>query len=85
LLRVTIDPEGETPLYRQVAEILRARIVSGELAAGRPLPSEQSLRQTHGISRGTARHAAALLVAEGWVRTSPGRGHYVVPEGERPG
>lgn len=80
----TIDPEGETPLYRQVAEILRARIESGELASGRPLPSEQSLRQEFGISRGTARHAAALLVEAGWARTSPGRGHYVVREDERP-
>jgi DNA-binding GntR family transcriptional regulator len=72
------------PIYRQVAEILREMITSGELPAGRPLPSEQALRQTYGISRGTARHAAALLVEAGWARTSPGRGHYVIAEDERP-
>ena len=80
-----IDPEGETPIYQQVAEILRARIASGELVAGRPLPSENALRQEFGISRGTARHAAALLVQEGLARTSLGRGHFVVREEERPG
>ena len=81
---MTIDPEGERPIYQQLADVLREMIMSGELPAGRALPSEQVLRQIHGVSRGTARHAAALLVAEGLLRTSPGRGHYVVPAKERP-
>jgi GntR family transcriptional regulator len=86
LLRVTmIDPEGEQHIYRQVAEILRALIASGELVAGRPLPSENALRQEFGISRGTARHAAQLLVDAGLVRTSVGRGHFVIRPDERPG
>jgi DNA-binding GntR family transcriptional regulator len=81
---VTIDPEGERPIYQQLADVLRDMIMSGELPAGRPLPSEQVLRQTYGVSRGTARHAAALLVAEGLARTSPGRGHFVTRSDERP-
>ena len=79
-----IDPEGEEPVYRQLASVLRARIVSGDLPAGRPLPSETTLMQETGLSRGTVKHAARLLVEEGWVRTSPGRGHFVIPADERP-
>jgi DNA-binding GntR family transcriptional regulator len=82
---VIIDPEGEEPVYRQLASVLRARIVSGDLPAKRPLPSEMTLMQETGLSRGTVKHAARVLVEEGLVRTSPGRGHYVVPEDERRG
>lgn len=81
---VTIDPEGERPLYEQIASVLRGRILEGELLPGRPLPSEQAIKQEFGVSRGTARKAAGLLAADGLIRMSPGRGHYVVPEEERP-
>jgi len=80
---VTIDPLGETPVYLQLAGILRARIRSGELAAGRPLPSYMTLMQEHGVARGTAAKAVQVLVGEGLARVVPGKGVYVVPKGER--
>ena len=43
-----IDHDGETPIYLQLAAILRAQIASGELAPGRPIPSEKSLMQQYG-------------------------------------
>lgn len=81
---MTIDPDGERHVYRQLADILRAQITSGELPGGARLPSEARLRREYRVSRHTARHAVGLLVAEGLVRTVVGRGQFVVPETERP-
>jgi GntR family transcriptional regulator len=81
---VTIDHRGERPVYLQLAAILRAQIVSGELEPGRPIPSEVTLTQRYGVARGTARKAVGLLRDEGLVRFVFGRGTFVVPESERP-
>ena len=75
---MSIDHLGETPVYLQLAEILRARIKSGNLAVGRPLPSLPHLQAEYGISRGTASRAVAVLVADKLVRIVPGRGAFVV-------
>ena len=75
---VSIDPLGETPVYLQLAAILRDRIKSGELPPNRPLPSLMTLQQEYGIARGTAAKAVRVLVEEKRVRIVPGRGAYVV-------
>jgi len=77
--RTTVDPESATPVYVQVAEILRARIESGELVPDRPVPSEAQLQQEFGVARGTARKGIALLREQGLVVTVRGRGSFVSP------
>ncbi len=77
--RETVDPQSATPVYMQVAEILRARIESGQLLPDRPVPSETQLQQEFGVARGTARKAIAVLREQGWVITVMGRGSYVNP------
>lgn len=81
---MTIDREGELPLYEQVAAILLERILDGTLPPGRPLPSEKTLQQEYGIARETARHAVKIVKDKGYLRTSPGRGHFVIPQDEWP-
>ena len=80
---VTIDHLGGTPVYLQLAAILRDGIASGELAPDRPLPSYTTLMQEHGIARGTAAKAVQVLVGEGLVKIVPGRGAYVTRPDER--
>ena len=75
---VTIDHLSGTPVYQQLAAILRDQIASGELEPDRPLPSHIALVQTYGVARGTAAKAVSLLVSEGLVRIVPGRGAFVV-------
>jgi DNA-binding GntR family transcriptional regulator len=77
--RETVDPQRATPVYVQVADILRSRIQSGRLLPDRPVPSEAQLQQEFGVARGTARKAIALLREEGLVVTVEGRGSYVNP------
>ena len=72
-----IDHEGPVTPYRQLAEILKARIARGDWAEGRPIASETRLVQEYGLARSTVRRAIAVLVEDGAVWTVQGRGTYV--------
>lgn len=68
---------SDRPAYKQLADLLRQQIITGELAPGAPLPSEARLRQELSVSRNTVRLAVQLLRSEGHVTTEHGRGTYV--------
>jgi GntR family transcriptional regulator len=72
-----VDHMDPTPLYVQLANILRAMIESGELQPRAPLPSESYLQEQHGVARGTVRSAIGILRDEGLVITIAGRGTFV--------
>jgi DNA-binding GntR family transcriptional regulator len=74
---VPVDHEAETPLWQQLAAILRAQIQSGKLPPGRVMPSETTLMQEHQLARGTVRKAIDALVHEGLVNRVQGRGTFV--------
>jgi GntR family transcriptional regulator len=65
-------------MYRQIAEDLRQKIESGELARGSQLPTELELRELYDASRNTVRDAVKLLITRGLVETRPGQGTFVV-------
>jgi DNA-binding GntR family transcriptional regulator len=73
-----IDPTGPVPPYRQIAEIIRKRIESGEYPKGSRIPTESEMVETWEVARTTARRAIALLREEGLVYTVPQRGTYVL-------
>ena len=78
------------PMYKRVAEDLRGKIESAQIAPGSQLPTELELMEDYGerfgdssgrgstISRNTVRDAIKLLVARGLVVTRPGKGTFVV-------
>jgi DNA-binding GntR family transcriptional regulator len=78
---VTVDHEGKTPLYLQIAAILRGEIERGVYPPGRPVPSETQLMQRFEVARLTARKAVRVLASEGLVEVVPGRGAYVAERG----
>jgi hypothetical protein len=61
----------------QLAALLRARIGSGELARGKPLPDASALMQQYGVTEDTVAAAVRVLVAEGLAYVVEGRGAYV--------
>jgi len=67
----------DAPLYRQVAEGLRRRILTGELTPGAQLPTEMALCDTLGISRHTAREALRILTEDGLILRRRGAGTVV--------
>jgi DNA-binding FadR family transcriptional regulator len=79
-----INPRpGGPPVYLQLAEILRTRIVTGKIAAGQALPSERTLQQEHALGRHTVRKAMAVLRAEGLVTFVRGTGMVARERAER--
>ena len=66
------------PMYRQIAEDLRARIETGEIAPGEQLPTELELRDSYSASRNTIRDAIKFLATRGLVETKPGQGTFAV-------
>jgi GntR family transcriptional regulator len=77
---LAIDRTSDRPVYKQVADALRAAVLSGELPEGGPIPSETELMERYGVSRNSARSAVALLRIEGVVLTEHGRGSFVRPQ-----
>jgi GntR family transcriptional regulator len=67
----------DRPKHVQIADVLRARIRSGELQPRYPLPSEPTLMQEFGVARDTVRKAIAVLRNEGYVTTVKGMGSFV--------
>lgn len=72
-----MSQDSGPPPYLRVAEQLRRRIQSGELAPGALLPSLAEIREETGYSGTVGQRAYAVLVDEGLVIARPGRGHYV--------
>lgn len=68
---------GALPKYRQLLQLLRQQILSGEVAPGARLPTEEELLHRYGLSRGTVRRALVQLAVEGLVYTVQGSGSYV--------
>lgn len=70
-------PRGPVPPYIEVANALRVRLDDGEWLPGEPLPSLAELAAEYGVSRGTARRAIQVLVAEGRLTVAQGWGTFV--------
>lgn len=64
------------PLYLQIREALKKKILSGEYAPNQRMPSESELMQVFDVSRITVRQALKDLSAEGLVFTSQGKGTF---------
>ena len=72
-----VDPMSDRPVYKQIADALRADIEAGRLAPGERIPSESSLIAQFNVSQGTVRQALAILRGDGLVIAEHGRGVFV--------
>jgi|GEM_PF-1232914 len=75
--KAMVDYDSPVAPYRQIAEVLRGRIKSGEYRPGQRLPSITTLMQEYGVAHLTANKALRLLAAEGHAELSPGMGFFV--------
>ena len=71
-----IAHEGPVAPWRQIAEIYRGKIESGNLPKGSRLPSIRTISQEYGVATTTAQKVIEALRDEGLVTTSP-MGTYV--------
>lgn len=84
IARGQLDEASPTPLYLQLAELIRAQIKDGEIRTGDALPSERELSDAIGISRVTVRKSLDVLLREGLLSRRHGSGTYIAPRIEQP-
>jgi GntR family transcriptional regulator len=65
------------PLYTQIRELLRERILSGDYRAHVQMPSENEMVRMFGVSRITVRQALTDLQKEGLIFKIHGKGTFV--------
>lgn len=77
-LRDLLRSDLPLPLYHQIFNILRARILAGDPAFGAQMPTEFGLADAFGVSRITAKRALDELANGGLVERQRGRGTHVI-------
>jgi GntR family transcriptional regulator len=68
-----VNKAGDRPAYKQLADIIREAIISGELPANSELPSEAALAAEHGISKTSVTQALGVLRSEGMIVSARGK------------
>lgn len=71
------DVSDRTPVWKSIADDLRADLAEGRYGPGDKLPTEAALAERFGVNRHTVRHGLSALVGEGLVRTRRGAGAFV--------
>src|SRR5438552_17457763 len=74
---LTLDPSLEKPLYAQIRDQIRERIVTGAVKIGDRLEPSRALAKQLGVHRTTVGNAYADLEAEGLIEGTVGRGTFV--------
>jgi GntR family transcriptional regulator len=72
-----IDPASSTPVYRQIVDGIRSKLVDGHLVPGDSLPTVRDLALDLGVHFNTVAEAYRLLSSEGWLDLRRRRGAVV--------
>lgn len=78
-MTILLDNQMGDPIYRQIAEQIKAQILSGALQPDTALPSIRNLAKDLRISVITTKRAYDELEQEGFVYTIAGKGCFVAP------
>lgn len=74
---IILSGASDIPLYQQIVDQVRAKILAGELAPGDQLPSIRQLAASLLTSVITTKRAYQELEAAGLINTRPGLGTFV--------
>ena len=75
---IQIDVDSAIPVYRQIADGVRAAAEAGRLRAGQRLPATRHLARRLGVNRQTVVAAYEQLAADGFVESHTGKGTFLV-------
>ena len=68
------DPGKPKPIYRQIVEHLKKRIISSDIKPGQSLPNMSDMVKQWDVGYPTVKSAMQLLEKEGLIRCEAGRG-----------
>lgn len=74
MLAVTVDFDSDVPIYRQIADEIRALVARGQLRDGDVLPSVRRLGEMVGVNLNTVARAYRILADDGLVELRRGAG-----------
>src|SRR3954463_8317662 len=80
----TINPDDPRPVSQQIANHLRAAILTGGFKPGERLPSQNDLADKYDVARETVKTALRILRDERLIVTRQGSGAFVRAQTERP-
>lgn len=83
-MNIEVNRNNDTPLYLQIKNGIRLKIISGELPRGFKLPAERQLSEELSVSRNTVVRAYQELISEGFLVVSAKPKGYFVREVSRP-
>ena len=76
-MEIIISNSSEIPIYEQIKEQIKVKIVSNELKENELLPSIRTLAKDLQCSVITTKNAYEELVKEGYIKNKPAKGFYV--------
>lgn len=79
-MNIIITNSAGMPIYDQIASQIKAKILSGELKEGDPLPSMRALAQDLRVSVITTKRAYEILEQEKLIESFTGRGSFVAAQ-----
>jgi DNA-binding transcriptional regulator YhcF (GntR family) len=78
MAQVRIDLDGPNPVWRQIADQVRALLVAGDLRPGARVATVRELALDLGVNHNTVAEAYRQLAAEGFLRLVRGVGAVVL-------
>jgi len=72
-----IDKLSPVPLYIQLRDGIKEKVLEGVWQVGEQIPTENELMDEYDVSRATVRNAISSLVNEGFLVKQRGRGTFV--------
>ncbi|MCM1506804.1 MAG: PLP-dependent aminotransferase family protein [Ruminococcus flavefaciens] len=82
-MNISVNFTSDKPVYVQIYEILKEKIICGAFPCGARLPSKRTLAEDCGVSIVTIEHAYSLLRDEDYCETRERSGYYVIYSPER--
>ena len=76
-MQIIISNSSDKPIYEQIEESLKEKIITGELMGGEVLPSIRNLAKDLKISVITTKRAYEELEHDGFIESIPGKGFFV--------
>ena len=77
VMEIIISNSNGIPIYEQIKEQIKNKIIAGELKENELLPSIRALAKDLRCSVITTKNAYDELEREGYVKSIPGKGFYV--------
>lgn len=81
-MRLSVNPNDKTPIYRQLYDQIAGDVLSGALSPGTPLPPIRTVSKELGVSMITVRGAWEMLERDGYLVTRAGSGCFIAPINE---